>query len=535
MRDTRFITFLKDTFIVLLLSAFTMSAHAQQRPVYHNPVVAGDFPDPSVIRVGDDYWATATSGNWSPEFPIMHSRDLVNWEAVGAVFPKPPAWVGSDFWAPEMSQDGGRFYVYYTGRKKNGPLCVGVATADKPFGPYTDHGALVCQDDGSIDPMTVRDEKNERYLIWKEDGNSREQPTLLWAQKLSEDGTKLVGGKKELFRNDAKSWEGGVVEGAFVLRRGDWFYLFYSGNACCGRRCNYALGVARSRKLLGPWEKNPANPILKGNDEWKCPGHGSIVADARGRDFLLYHAYQAKDFVYVGRQALLDEVQWQSGAGGWPSINGGAGPSGRASAPLGTNERNLEYSFADDFNAPRLIPGWQWPQASEPLMKIERARGGWLVLSPKPFGMAESSFIGGVVARSTTVGNYVATTLLETRMNSNEAMGGLSAYGDAENALGVAVGGREVIVWKLEKNSEERIALMDAPRGARTFIRMTARDGHLYRFAVSNDGRNWKDAGEEVDGSYLPPWDRGVRVALTVNRVANAQAKFDWLRITPSR
>jgi beta-xylosidase len=511
------------------------SAQRQRGASYTNPALAGDFPDPSVIRVGADYWATATSSEWAPEFPIMHSRDLVNWKVVGAVFQRRPEWSNGNYWAPEISEYRGRFFVYFVGHKKNdGPLCVGVATATKPAGPYTDRGMLVCQDAGSIDAMPVTNERGERYLVWKEDGNSRQLPTPIWAQKLSSDGTKLTGEKQELIRNDA-TWEAQLVEGPFIMRRDGWFYMFYSGNACCGRECNYAMGVARSRKLLGPWEKNQANPILKGNDKWKCPGHGSIVADSSGRDFLLYHAYQAQDFVYVGRQALLDEVQWKERGDGWPSINGGAGPSGRASAPHGFGERNLEDKFTDDFNAPRLLPGWQWPQASEPVMKIEHARGGWLVLSPKPFGMAESSFVGGVVARSTTVGNYVATTLLDTRMKSNEAMGGLSAYGDAENALGVAVGAGKVIVWKLEKNSEERIELMDAPRGARTFIRMTARDGYRYRFAVSNDGRNWKDAGGEVDGSYLPPWDRGVRVALTINRVANAQARFDWLRIMPSR
>src|SRR5205807_1114902 len=108
----------------------------------------------------------------------------------------------------------------------------------------------------------------------------------------------------ELIRNDVP-WEGAVVEGPFVLRRREWFYLFYSGSGCCGRGCAYALGVARSHALHGPWEKNPANPILSGNEHWKCPGHGSIVTDERGRYFLLYHAYDARTFVYTGREMGL--------------------------------------------------------------------------------------------------------------------------------------------------------------------------------------------------------------------------------------
>ena len=173
-------------------------ATGQQRVTYHNPVVAGDYPDPSVIRVGADFWATATSSEWGPEFPLLHSRDLVNWDLVRAVFQKRPAWAVGNFWAPEISQNRGRFFVYYTGRKKSGPLCVAVATALRPQGPYSDHGPLICQDAGSIEAFAVTDENGQRYLLWKEDGNSINQPTPIWAQPLSADGTKI-------------SWTDGVV------------------------------------------------------------------------------------------------------------------------------------------------------------------------------------------------------------------------------------------------------------------------------------------------------------------------------------
>ena len=230
----------------VLLALCSLGAVAQRRATYSNPALAGDYPDPSIIRVGTDYWAVATSSEWAPEFPIMYSRDLVNWQVVGAVFHKRPGWSTGNYWAPEIASYRGRYFVYYVGHKKDGPLCVAVATANKPTGPYKDHGPLVCQDAGSIDAMPVTDENGARYLIWKEDGNSRNQPTPIWAQQLSSDGTKLMGQPRELIRNDAP-WEAQLVEGPFIMRRGDWFYMFYSGNACCGRECNYALGVARSQ------------------------------------------------------------------------------------------------------------------------------------------------------------------------------------------------------------------------------------------------------------------------------------------------
>lgn len=514
--------------IAALLITCNVIAQAQRQATYENPALAGDYPDPSVIKVGTNYWAVATSSEWAPEFPILFSKDLVNWSIVGAVFQKRPEWSVGNYWAPEIVYYRGRYFVYYVGRKSGGPLCVAVATSARPTGPYQDHGPLVCQDAGSIDPVLVEDERGVPYLLWKEDGNSRQQPTPIWAQQLSPDGTKLVGERRELIRNDAP-WEAQLVEGPFVLRRGNWFYMFYSGNACCGRECNYALGVARSRSLLGPWEKYKDNPILKGNDTWKCPGHGTIVNDRRGRTFLFYHAYHAKDFVYVGREAMLDEVTWN--ADGWPAINNGAGPSLRYPSPLGAIERNAEYSFFDDFNAPSLKPGWQWPHENPPTARI--ANGQILLI---PSTARASDPIGAIMARSTTVGNYVATAEVPTSSLKPGVLAGLATIGDQENALGIAIAADgNVSLWKRQKNQHEIVTTSSAPKSTTMWLRVSARDGHLFRFAFSTNGRNWTDVGPELNGDYLPPWDRGLRVALTAGGTAGAEARFNSLRIVPAR
>jgi len=148
---------------LLILLGASLGAYAQRNAIYTNPVMAGDYPDPSVIRVGKDYYATATSSEWGPEFPILHSRDLVNWEIVGTVFPKRPAWSVGNYWAPEIWQDKGKFYIFYVARKQGASLCIAVATAAKPTGPYTDHGALACQEVGSIDAFPIRDENGKLF------------------------------------------------------------------------------------------------------------------------------------------------------------------------------------------------------------------------------------------------------------------------------------------------------------------------------------------------------------------------------------
>lgn len=515
--------------VALLLTATASNAAAQQRGAYTNPVIAGDYPDPSVIRVGQEYWATATSGDWAPYFPVLHSRDLVHWRTIGSVFQTRPRWAARNFWAPEIQEDRGRFFVYYTARKRGGPLCVAVATATKPAGPYTDHGPLVCQDIGSIDAFFVRDENNRPYLIWKEDGNDRQQPTPIWAQRLDESGTRLIGRRTEILRNDAP-WEKHVVEGTFIVRRGGWFYHFYSGNACCGRECNYALGVARARKLLGPWEKNPQNPILAANENWKCPGHGSIVSTPDGRDFLLYHSYrQRADTFNVGRESLLDEVKWN--ADGWPTINDGRGPSRSAPAPLTLHPGGAGEDFFDEFTRPRLDPSWQWPRAGGPPARVEaRRRGGRLVLTPgadAPHTRGGDQFTDAVLARRTTSGDYTATTLIDTRGMNTATRAGLGAYSWRNNALGAAVGGGQVFVWLRKDGKEETVATAEVSDRGAVHLRMTVAGGGSYQFAFSTDGREWRNIGGRIEGRHI----EGARVALMVGGATGAAAKFEWVRI----
>jgi len=492
-------------------------------PEYTNPVLPGDHPDPSVIRVGREYWATATTSQWAPIFPLLRSMDLVNWTLVGAVFDTPPAWSDGSYWAPEITADRGRYFVYYTARKRNGPLCVAVATATRPSGPYTDRGPLACQEVGSIDASAVTAEGGARYLVWKEDGNSRQMPTPIWAQRLSADGTRLVGERHQLLRNEAP-WEGPLVEGPFILRRNGWLYMFYSAGACCGRRCDYRLGVARARRLLGPWERHPSNPILAGNDAWRCPGHGTIVTTMGGRTYLLYHAYQPEAFEFSGRQGLLDEVTWT--AEGWPVVNGGRGPSSTAVAPLGVPEKDPSPSVDEEFSEAHLSPAWQWPWDHAPSRAL---RDGVLTLTAN--APDASNAAGTVLAHVTLAADYVATTRVMPASLGPDGMAGLAAYGNGDNALGVSVSAGRAVVWRREKGTQQTLATAPLPPGDAVLLQLRAMQGRRYRFAVSADGVRWQVVGGEAEGGYLPPWDLGVRVALTVSGPQGTRARFDWVRI----
>jgi beta-xylosidase len=221
-----------------------------------------------------------------------------------------------DFWAPEIHHIGNHYVAYFTARHKDGKLSIGAATAKDPLGPYTDIGAPLVHDAsmGMIDATAFVDTAGTPYLVWKEDGNAVGQKTPIFGQPMSADGTALTGSRTELITNDL-GWEGGVVEGPWVVSHGGSYFLFYSGNSYAN--ATYAVGVARASSPLGPYQK-AGNPILASNGAWVGPGHCSVVDTPAGDSVMVYHAWQAGHVNGPGdgRMVLIDGVSW----GAWPSV-----------------------------------------------------------------------------------------------------------------------------------------------------------------------------------------------------------------------
>ena len=184
---------------------------------------------------------------------------------------------------PRSRGSAGGYAVFYSAlpRKKGSWLCLGVATAPAPEGPWRDAGRpLRCGRDGSIDPYPVRDERGRLYLLWKQDGNEFKRPTPIIAQRLSENGKRLFGRQTELITQrqavGAATWSRPPTSYA----SGGWFYLLYSASPCCTRRLRLRGGSgALAAPCSGRWRKYPGNPILRGGSGWRCPGH----VDARRR------------------------------------------------------------------------------------------------------------------------------------------------------------------------------------------------------------------------------------------------------------
>ena len=267
------------------------------------------------------------------------------------------------------------------------------------------------------------------------------------------------------------------------------------------------------------------NPILAANDTWKCPGHGSIVEDGRGRYFLLYHAYSTGGSIFTGREGMLDEVRF--GADGWPTIDNNNGPSVQAPSPFGAPQQKTDIGYADNFAGNELSKGWQWPQDREPVCRL---KNGQLWLSAK--GRA-TNFLAAVLARSTTAADYVATAVIDMTSLKPGCAVGLCAFGDEQNAMGVFVRDGQIITWGRHRGEHHELSQQAAPPGQKLSLRLTARLGYRFQVGASAGDDRWISCGNATEAKDLPPWDRSVRVALTAGGVVGAEGVFDAFSLQP--
>lgn len=325
---------------------------------YANPVIDLDFPDPATLTAPDgSTYVYATQGNNDGgamlNIRIAHSTNLTNWNLHGDALPVKPSWASKtqDFWAPHVHAADGKYYLYFSAKPdaalsdNTRGLCLGVAIADRPQGPFIDSGKpLHCGPSFvNIDPMAYDDPATGKKLLYWGSGF---EPIKV--QELAADRMSFVPGSQpinliSIIKDDTPGNYQRLVEGAWVHKRGDYYYLFYSGDNCCGAKAHYAVMVARSRSATGPFETLaaatgvPSSAILEANADWIAPGHNAITTDRNGDDWIVYHAVDARrsrakesDDVNTRRIMLIDRIEWVNG---WPHIDGGHPSSGPQPAP----------------------------------------------------------------------------------------------------------------------------------------------------------------------------------------------------------
>jgi len=321
---------MKNIFFAVAFIVINIPGFAQIKIT--NPVLNENFPDPTIIRIGNKYFAYATNGSIngkSYNIPIASSTDLQNWTIVGDALPEKPVWATKDFWAPHVLFDKklNKYVLFYSGEKgRNTGKCIGVAFSDRPEGPFKDKGSpLICGEGFiNIDPFAFIDPKSGRKLLY---WGSAHQP--LKVQELNDDwcGFKAATQPKPLIYTDQEKKYDHLVEGSWLDYHKGRYYLFYSGDNCCGDGAHYAVMVARAKKPTGPFKRlgekknKESSVILERNDSWLAPGHNSIVRDEKGNAYIAYHAIpvesQTGKAKSSARVMLINPVQYKKG---WPVV-----------------------------------------------------------------------------------------------------------------------------------------------------------------------------------------------------------------------
>lgn len=262
------------------------------------PVTGQDFPDPFVLRAGNDYFAFAT--NSLANVPLLHSGDLRHWQTAGDALPSLGSWaVPGHTWAPAVLWRWPAYVLFYTAKDRaSGRQCIGRAVSSVPQGPYVDSNSqpILCQvaRGGSIDASPFVDDDNRPYLYWKSEGVAGREPTRIWAAPLSNDGLSLAGPGRELLRTD-RAWEGPIIEAPSMVREGGRYVLFYSGNRW--ESSSYAIGWASCARPTGPCSK-AAGPLLTSRAGAEGPGGQETFRDPGGRLWFAYHAWSAPRIGY---------------------------------------------------------------------------------------------------------------------------------------------------------------------------------------------------------------------------------------------
>jgi beta-xylosidase len=499
--------------VIAIIFLFAIPTIAQQARngnttvTYRNPVIAGDFADPSVIRVGDTYYAVGTSSEWGPAYPIYTSKDLVNWDYVGPIFNELPAWTMGSYWAPELFYRNGTYYVYYTARRKSDKRSfIGVASTRDLRKGFMDHGLLLEWTTEAIDAFIVED-AGKLFITWKAYGLDKGKDIEILGAELSNDGLKVVGKEFSLLKADRQNWEAGGAEGQAIFKRGAYYYMTYSGNSCCGAQCNYQVGLARAKKLQGPWEKYAGNPVLVSDEGWKCPGHGTVVTTPDNRYFYLHHAYNGTDFTFTGRQGVLSEIVWDEKTQ-WPVFRYGLTTPAQAESPTGQSQKKAP-DIAIDFSKKATEMPWVW-DVSLPKPAFDSKDGQLQLTNTTSNGIG--SFLGMVIKKGTF-------TFIAAIDPSVTVLQSLALYGDASNALGIGVRKGQVELWQVKDGTRSVLASRPIPDNAAPVnLQIKSQFGQFYEFGwQTGDGKVQLMNDNWLNGSFLPRWDRAPRVGINVS------------------
>lgn len=524
------------TCIGLLIPLMTAAVQAQEQRKFTNPVIAADFSDPDVVRVGEDFYLTASSFNAVPALPILHSRDMVNWRIINhaipgrlpdASFDQPQH--GNGVWAPAIRYHEGWFYIYYG----DPDLGIYMVKTQDPAGEW-EAPHLVRAAKGWIDPCPFWDDDGRAYLVHAYAGSRAGIKSIVTLHEMTPDGKQLLDDGVLVFDGHDKHT---TIEGTKMHKRNGCYYIFApAGGVPTGWQT-----VLRSRNIYGPYEDKVV--MHQGGTDINGPHQGAWVSLANGEDWF-YHFQELQPY---GRIVHLQPAEWVDD---WLIIgvdqnNDGIGEPVRSYQYPTTGLVQLSDTLAtsDEFNLPRLGDQWQWHANPQPTWAFPTAMGFLrmnFVVRPPDENMWQSP---NLLLQKMPAYNFAATTKLNFHGHFPGEETGLLVMGRSYAYIGVKqeegrVLLQQVICNDAEKEGQEKV-ISSTPisigPGEELHLRVTAGEGGLCRFAYSLDGNSFETIGKDFqarEGKWI-----GAKIGLFARRGEHENdggyVNYQWFRIAP--
>jgi xylan 1,4-beta-xylosidase len=410
--------------VSLLTSALTLApelrrAFAQGHGnFFHNPLMGGDHPDPSPLRVGDDFYLTHSSFNFAPGLVIYHSRDLVNWRPVAAALRR----YYGDVWAPYLCEYESHFYIYFPADHR-----IMVVHADHPTGPWSEPIDLGIM---NIDPGHIAEEG--RRFLYMAGGQMAE---------LTADGLAV----KTPPRSVLQPWpvpksiriECTCLEAPKLMKHDGYFYLNVAEGGTAGPGTSHFVISARSRHADGPWEFSPYNPVVhtpSRDDRWLSLGHGRLVDTPDGKWYITVHSYE-NGYRSLGRQIMLLPIEWTSD--GWFRQARGYTAASAIPMPIPGTSQHSFFDPSDDFTASEL--GLQWAFWNDFDSTRFRTGKGFLSLTARGKSLEDAS------ALTTTVGGHSYTAEADIEVEKG-CEAGLLLFYNPQFATGLVMSSESIAV-----------------------------------------------------------------------------------------
>ena len=465
---------------------------------YTNPVLNADYSDPDLCAVGEDYYLTASSFAHIPGLPILHSRDLVNWELIGhalqSQFPESKAPEhGKGVWGPSIRHHNGEFYIYW-GDPDRGVFMV---KAKDARGPWSEP-VCVIPGKGMIDTCPLWDDDGRCWLVngW---ANSRcGFNSILTVRELSADGMRPIS-------NPVIVFDGGNVnhttEGPKFYKRDGWYWIMCPAG---GVEKGWQLAM-RSKSPLGPYESKTV--LAQGKTAINGPHQGGWVHTPYGEDWFLHF----QDKGAYGRVVWLQPVDWSSG---WPIMGDKGEPLTTYRKPKSSSTTNINPQESDEFNAPKLGLQWQWQGDYNQLYGMPTADGFLRLFTYRHPSTDNLWTVPAMLLQKTPADVFTATTKIRLAAKAEKQYGGIVVMGRGYSSLVVERVGdmfqlQQRTCPKADTGGKETVTVLETIKPTAKdkldyhpalymdiYLRLTV-DGGKATFAYSLNGKTYKAAGEQ--------------------------------------